>query len=87
MEGFGPEHYFLSCDKSQIQTGTYEFKLANFAGAKGRKATLQLATFNDGVRLTKTIELGDETEDFPAYHIFNLSITNNDKDNLTVNMQ
>jgi len=87
VEANGPEHYFLSCAKSQIQTGTYQFKIANYEGATGRNATVQIATFNDGVRATKTIKLGDETDEIPTYHMFDVNVIKNIENNLVIELQ
>ncbi|MHB1677530.1 MAG: hypothetical protein ACYCSS_08325 [Sulfuriferula sp.] len=42
--GYGPEHYFASCDPSVLQTGTYQISINNFNGANNETATVQVAT-------------------------------------------
>ena len=53
--GFGPEHYFASCDKTKLSTGNYNIKLANYDRAEGRKATLQISSDASGVLGTKSV--------------------------------
>jgi hypothetical protein len=57
-EANGPEHYFATCDSDKLQTGFYAIGLSNYAGADGRTATVQVASWNDGVLGTSQITLG-----------------------------
>lgn len=55
---YGPEHYYASCDPSVLQPGTYQVALNDYNGADGETATVQVATADDGVILTKTANTG-----------------------------
>ena len=73
----GPEHYYASCDAATLQPGTYQVKLANYNAADGRTATVQIASWNDGVLGTKSVTLGEATGDIPAHPLFNVVVTKN----------
>ena len=73
----GPEHYYASCDGSALQTGTYRIAVANYARAEGRKATVQIASWNDGVLGTKTVTLGADSGDVPGYTLFDVIVQKN----------
>lgn len=73
----GPEHYFASCDSTKLQTGTYQVAVANYNAADGRIATVQIASWNDGVLGTKSVILGAATGDVPSYTLFNVIVTKN----------
>lgn len=75
VEAFGPEHYFASCDATQLQTGSYQVAVANYARATGRTATVQIASWEDGVLGTQAVTLAGETRDTPAYTLFNVQVT------------
>lgn len=79
--GFGPEHYFASCDKTKLQEGTYTIKLANYNRADGRTATVQIATNKQGVVLTKSAVMGEATEDNPTHFIANVHVSKDDMGN------
>lgn len=55
--GGGPEHYYVPCDPSVLQGGSYGVGINNFKGADGRKATLTVDFAEGGQSLSKTIEL------------------------------
>lgn len=74
MDGFGPEHYYASCDKTKLQTGTYQIKLANFMWADDRVATVQVASNAQGVLGTRWVRLGYATGWTSAYHLFNVEV-------------
>jgi len=76
---FGPEHYFASCDKTKLQTGKYQIKIANYKGAKNRKATVWLMNNYGQVLKTKTITLKEETGEKPAFNIFSVNVKKNSK--------
>lgn len=63
--GNGPEHYYASCDENTLQTGNYQIGIANFSGAENRKATLQIASWNNGVLGNKSVRLGNSTGNTP----------------------
>lgn len=74
-QGFGPEHYFESCDKTKLSTGVYNISLANYARAEGRKATLQISSDAAGVLGTKSVVMGGETRDTPTFDMFNVRVS------------
>lgn len=55
----GPEHYFASCDDTQLQTGTYRIGVNPYSDSAGRTATLQISS-RDGVLTTRTLVLGPD---------------------------
>lgn len=71
----GPEHYYASCDSSVLQTGTYRIAVANYSRADGRTATVQVASWSDGVLGTKSVTLGTATGDNPAFPLFNIVVS------------
>ncbi|PRB82269.1 hypothetical protein CQ007_07320 [Pseudomonas sp. MYb185] len=71
----GPEHYFASCNAEQLQTGTYSVAVANYSRADGRTATVQIASWEDGVLGTQAVTLGEPTYSSPAYHLFNVQVS------------
>lgn len=73
----GPEHYYASCDASTLQTGTYRIAVANYNRADGRTATVQIASWSDGVLGTKSVTLGAATGDNPAFTMFNVVVSKN----------
>lgn len=75
----GPEHYYASCDSSKLQAGTYQISIANYSQADGRTATVQVASWSDGVLGTKSVTLGGATGDNPTYSMFNVVVTKNDQ--------
>lgn len=75
----GPEHYFASCDQTKLLLGNYRIAIANYARAEGRTATLQIASWKEGVLGTKSVTLGQATGDNPTYTIFNAIIEKDDE--------
>lgn len=73
----GPEHYFVSCDKTKLSIGVYNISLANYARAEGRKATLQISSDAAGVLDTKSVVMGGETKDTPTFDMFNVRVSQN----------
>lgn len=71
----GPEHYYASCDASTLQTGAYQVAVANYSGASGRTATVQIASAADGVLGTRSVTLGPDTGDSPGAPLFTVLIT------------
>jgi hypothetical protein len=55
--GFGPEHYYASCDATKIATGSYRVAIDNYSVASPANltATLQVSSYSGGVLLTKTL--------------------------------
>lgn len=58
--GYGPEHYYATCDANVLQPGQYQLGLVDFRAADNETATIQVAT-NDGVLLTKQFATGPAT--------------------------
>ena len=56
--GYGPEHYFASCDPSVLQTGTYQISINNFNGADNETATVQVATPYGGEFFPEQVNTG-----------------------------
>ena len=54
----GPEHFYATCDASQLATGTYQVGINNYASATGRIATVQVSFAQGGQPLTKTLDVG-----------------------------
>lgn len=73
----GPEHYYASCNRNQLKEGTYQIKLANYARAEGRTATVQIASWSDGVLGTKSVGMGPATGNTPAYPMFDVIVKKN----------
>lgn len=74
VEGYGPEHYYTSCEHYKMFPGMYKISLANYLGAQGRKATVQVSSVFDGVLGTKTVTMGAETADEPSINVFNVLV-------------
>lgn len=77
-EAYGPEHYYASCDSSTLQIGHYQVSVANYERAEGREATLQVASWRDGVLGTKVLVLGESTKDVPANTVFSVLVEKDD---------
>lgn len=56
--GLGPEHYTATCDASKLALGSYAIGVNNFSGATGRTATVQIASYDEGVLLTRSVGVG-----------------------------
>ncbi len=72
MRANGPEHYFASCDANRLKEGRYSLQVANFTGASGRTATMQITSARDGVLGTRSVVLGADTGPFPSVALFNV---------------
>jgi hypothetical protein len=70
----GPEHYYASCNPDVLQPGSYQIAVANYARADGRTATVQIASWSDGVLGTKSANLGGATGDTPTATLFNVIV-------------
>jgi hypothetical protein len=75
----GPEHYYASCDSTALQTGTYRIAVANYDRADGRTATVQIASWNDGVLGTKSVILDEAAGDNPDFTMFNVVVSKDTK--------
>lgn len=56
--GFGPEHYYATCDANVFRTGTYRIGINNYADATGRTATVQVSSTQAGFTRTKRLGVG-----------------------------
>ena len=56
----GPEHYYASCDSTLLEAGDYRIGINNYRGATGRTATVQVASYENGVILSKSLDVGSE---------------------------
>lgn len=70
----GPEHYYASCDTDKLQVGDYQIRVANYARATSRTATVQIASSKDGVLGTRSVVLGGETRDNAVFQLFNVRV-------------
>ena len=70
----GPEHYYASCDSTKLKPGTYPIEVANYRAATGRTATVQIASWVDGVLGTKSTLLGAVTGNTPSTTLFNVIV-------------
>ena len=59
MNGFGPEHYYATCNSGNLVAGRYRVSVDNYSGPAGLTATLQVTGFNSGVLLTKTVAVSN----------------------------
>ena len=71
----GPEHYYASCNSDILQLGSYQIAVANYSQADGRTATVQIASFLDGVLGTKSVTLGSATGSTPSATLYNVLVT------------
>lgn len=76
--GFGPEHFYSTCDKTKISEGIYKISLANYGRAEGRNATVQISSDAAGVLGTKSVILGEATEYIPTHDMFNVKVDFNE---------
>lgn len=70
---FGPEHYYASCDDALLQDGTYAVSVANYSGAQGRTAHVQISSIF-GVLDTKSVTLGAPTGSTPDKPLFTVKV-------------
>jgi hypothetical protein len=71
--GYGPEHYYASCSTAAVG-GSFLVGVANYSGATGRVATLQLSSasfIGDPLSVT----LGSPTGSAPGYYLFRVGVT------------
>jgi hypothetical protein len=73
----GPEHYYATCSSATLLTGAYRFAVANYSRADGRTATLQVASWSDGVLGTKQVVLGAASGNTPGATLFTVNVTRN----------
>lgn len=61
ISGYGPEHFYASCDTNRIMDGDYNIGVANYSRADGRRANIQVATPDGGVIASESVTLGTAT--------------------------
>ena len=86
----GPEHYFATCSSNQLQVGTYQIGINNFAEATGRVATVQVASERTGVLLTRTLDVGPQrgsSGDGSPIPVFQVTVSQDEQGQFTVNAQ
>jgi hypothetical protein len=76
-QSYGPEHYYASCSSSALLPGNYQIAVANYSGADNRTATVQIASWADGVLGTRSVTLGARTRDTPSATLFTVVVTKN----------
>ncbi len=81
---YGPEHYYATCDKTKLKEGIYQVKLANYARATGRVATVQIASNKQGVLATKTATMGAVTGRTPTFDMFSVEVKKDTSGQYTV---
>ena len=57
--GFGPEHYYASCNSADLVAGSYEVSVDNYSAPAGLTATLQVTSYSSGVLMTKTVNVSN----------------------------
>lgn len=87
INGYGPEHYYASCNANQLMPGLYRIDLANYRGADNRLATVQIASSQSGVLGTKQVTLGERTGDIPSVTAFNVLVEKSDSGKFTAKLQ
>ena len=69
----GPEHYYASCSSAAVG-GTFLVSVANYSGADGRVATMQLSSASF-VGEPVSITLGASTGPTPGFQLFRVGVT------------
>lgn len=82
----GPEHYYASCDANTLQTGEYKIAVANYDSADGRTATVQIASYLDGVLGTQSVSFGSATRDTPSATLFTVRVNKDEKNRYKVSL-
>ncbi|MCM0147944.1 hypothetical protein KCN56_05085 [Photobacterium galatheae] len=54
----GPEHYYVDCEDTKFQLGTYRFGVNNFSRAEGREAVIQISNATTANIITQKKVLG-----------------------------
>jgi hypothetical protein len=85
--GYGPEHYFASCDADVLQEGTYSIGVNNYSGADGRTATVQVSTTSIADLVTKSVTLGESRggagDDDPIM-LININVSKDSEGNFSI---
>lgn len=84
----GPENYYASCDSRKVEEGIYRVRLANYARANGRLATVQLTTNLSGtIETMNGIQVGPDSGVSPNIPVFDFEVKKDQHSgNLVVNL-
>ncbi|MCC4791182.1 YfaP family protein [Vibrio splendidus] len=85
--GYGPEHYFATCDRDNLELGVYSIGVNNYARAEGRIATVQISTGSISDVLTKSVTLGEaqgSSENANPLHMMNVVVSENDSGGIEI---
>lgn len=58
MDGYGPEHYYASCESTELQEGLYVIAVNNYRAPTGAVASIQISTPEASDLVTKQLTLG-----------------------------
>ena len=70
----GPEHFYADCSADKVMTGEYRIGVANYAGATGKTATVQVASWSGGVLSTNSVALGEPTKTDTGYQLLTVNV-------------
>jgi hypothetical protein len=68
-QGYGPEHYYASCDLNKIQVGQYDLGVVNYAGADGRQVLVSIHDQIFGHLGRYHYTMGEEQRDDVKYQL------------------
>lgn len=71
--GYGPEHYYATCNADSLQPGTYQLGLVDYRGADNETATIQVAT-NSGVIFSKQFSTGPSSASTTATPLASVTV-------------
>jgi len=63
-----------NCDTTQLAEGKYSFSLANYGGAQGSSASVQIASNAEGVLGTRTVTMGPATLTTPSIKVLDVTV-------------
>ena len=59
-KGYGPEHYYFRYKRGMPEKLAFKVSIVNYMGARGRQATIQVASGAEGEIFSSTVDLGNE---------------------------
>ena len=68
------DQYIANCDTTQLAEGKYSFSLANYGGAQGSSASVQIASNAEGVLGTRTVTMGPATLTTPSIKVLDVTV-------------
>ncbi|MHB8949564.1 MAG: hypothetical protein ACYC4S_10940 [Rhodoferax sp.] len=68
------DQYIANCDTTQLAEGKYSFSLANYGGAQGSSASVQIASNAEGVLDTRTVTMGPATLTTPSIKVLDVTV-------------